>query len=101
MICPECGQINGFHLPDCYHSECTEFNWNLHSCGPPLKCHSCESPLRTFGYVVQAVGGIRRIHICNRCAEKVQMVIEILPVELEINRPSPTGPGRILVKGIR
>lgn len=101
MICNDCGQINGFHLETCYHAGCTEFNWHLHGCGPPLHCELCNNPLKTFGYHIQAVGGIYRSHICNHCANQVIKLLLVMPVTAEIDRPSPTGPGRILFKGVR
>ena len=33
-VCDECGEPDGYHTKDCYHSDCDEDDWNVHGCGP-------------------------------------------------------------------
>ena len=33
-VCDECGEPDGRHSKDCYHSDCDEDDWAVHGCGP-------------------------------------------------------------------
>ena len=33
-ICGECGEPDGRHADECYHSDCDEDDWAVHGCGP-------------------------------------------------------------------